>query len=644
MRIRLPLALMSFVLFGPQIDAAPTPQEAPAPPVAGAAGPRQAFVLDEKDRAVARVDLASGQILGRLALGEPDPSVLLRSPDGRRLIVIHSLRGKWTLRFGFHPEAPTAATIIDAASLQIVKRLDLGWGWPDLITVRKVMGYGLDLGTRGPVFSPDGRRLLVVFPGYVTNKPAETRPRELFIIDLQGGEVTARVALEPPVRGWTPFGVTTRARLGVETACRPVLTRDGAIAIVLTERTLGDDKKVEPARLHFVDVAAGAVVSSPALDGAPARMALSPDEKYLYVIDPGDPVDEKQPRGEGKILAVNVATRTIEKILPTGIDPTGPLADRAGRMLVASGEAGGRGEGRLVALREAAVVAEVPVVSRPRFMLLASDGDTLAIASANALMTLKAADLSVLQTTTWGAAPGASSGPSPADEAPVTDLLLSPDGGRAALMLEGTSKLTLLDLRAGKRVAEARIGLSGGQKFALGLVGGILAGANAAMGRMAEARTGVSWPMYNSDPNMFLPTFSATFLTMGRDGRYVYAYSTEAGTLSAIDMETGAVAGRFGAAFSAEYPMFEVPRAGALVVVGLQSVSIIDTRGRKVRRVVKHDTVRDLAVSPDGALAVASGDDLVYLDLEADEARRIEGFKRPTAVVFDPVRGAPGND
>src|SRR5262245_6344657 len=120
-----------------------------------------AFVLDQDARSLTIVDVASGAALQTATL-QGSPTALLRTDDGKSLLVLNRGAGKDAGDAGFQAKSKSAVTILDAKTLAVRSRVELGWG--------------LELTA---MLSRTGERLSVLCPGYVSRKPEETLPREL---------------------------------------------------------------------------------------------------------------------------------------------------------------------------------------------------------------------------------------------------------------------------------------------------------------------------------------------------------------------------------------------------------------------------------------------------------------------------------
>src|SRR3990172_663700 len=97
-----------------------------APPSRSSQARLKGYLLDTEARSVVELDLDPATILRTSAIrGEPEK--MMTTPDGSKLIVLHRIPGKQTMRFGYHPTAKTTISVIDLGSFSVLSRLELGW-------------------------------------------------------------------------------------------------------------------------------------------------------------------------------------------------------------------------------------------------------------------------------------------------------------------------------------------------------------------------------------------------------------------------------------------------------------------------------------------------------------------------------------
>src|SRR5262245_21299642 len=87
----------------------------------------RAFVLDRENPSITAVDVPSGRSAGRLAL-TGRPVFALLTADGSRLVVLDKGPGKDKGKNGYQASGRAAATVVDATTLVVIARVELGWG------------------------------------------------------------------------------------------------------------------------------------------------------------------------------------------------------------------------------------------------------------------------------------------------------------------------------------------------------------------------------------------------------------------------------------------------------------------------------------------------------------------------------------
>ena len=88
-------------------------------PVRGQTAAPRVIVLDEAERSLTTVDVASGATLKTVTL-QGQPKALLRTPDGRRLLVLDRGPGRDQGDAGYEAKGKSALTILDAARIWVV--------------------------------------------------------------------------------------------------------------------------------------------------------------------------------------------------------------------------------------------------------------------------------------------------------------------------------------------------------------------------------------------------------------------------------------------------------------------------------------------------------------------------------------------
>jgi DNA-binding beta-propeller fold protein YncE len=222
------------------------------------------FIFDSGAHTITSLELPSAKILATLPL-EGSPQAILASPDGSRLIVLDRGPGEGKGDRGYKAKGKSTATVVDASTLSVVARVDLGWG----------------IEPPGGFFSADGSRLAVICPGYDAKNPAEALPRELVTLDPRTGKVTGRLTLDHG-----PVAVRE--------------TRDGR-TLLLVEGLPRGSYPFAQSRLWSVDLAGPSIAGK--VDLGPFDF-LEPDEQadQLYVVSGGVGKEARKQEGELRVV------------------------------------------------------------------------------------------------------------------------------------------------------------------------------------------------------------------------------------------------------------------------------------------------------------------------------------------------------
>jgi DNA-binding beta-propeller fold protein YncE len=447
----------------------------PAGTAAAEQGTR-AYVLDTGARSLVAVELPGGQRAGTLALSGA-PTYLLQSPDTSRLVVLDPGPGEEKGERGYKAAGKSSATIVDAATLAVVGRVELGSGV-----------------ARGASFSPDGTRLTVLCPGYEAKNPSESQARELVNIDVATGRETGRLTLEP---GSVPIAAS----------------QDGRTLAVIQGLPRTDKFPYASSRVYAVDLEGPTLRAQ--LD-AGTWNALYSDGAHFYLMDRGKPDDNPQKNRNGTIQIVPLAAGGAVVSVDAGRDPGGLYQDEvAGQVYVPSAGPPGSAESELRVLRGPAVAATLKVAARPR--LVVRQLDTVYVVGERAVTLVDPAALEVRATIPLARASEALVD----DDDQPTELKVSPDGKRAFAHYGLHHKVATLDLEAGKATGATKTG-RGGKKFLGNMMGGMFGAA----GMLAAGYS--MW--IHTNPSM---------LAVRPDGRYAYAINNQTKDITVVDGATG---------------------------------------------------------------------------------------------------------
>ena len=251
---------------------------------------RKAIVLDADSKSVAVVDAAAGTVGERATLADA-PLRMILSPDSKRIAVLS--RGEGTTSFWtshFNPTSKSALTLIDAATMKQIARVELGW----------------DVGRAS--FSADSGTLTVLTPGVVSNKPAEVKPAEMIRINARTGEVLKRTPLD---RAAGAFEISSNGETGaiffkssghsmsqvrlidIATLDRIAdITLSGAtdapVALIKDNLYLVDNSKAKAGKMYIVSLADRKLATTLDVGDKPIVGAVDPDRGNIYLLNDND--------------------------------------------------------------------------------------------------------------------------------------------------------------------------------------------------------------------------------------------------------------------------------------------------------------------------------------------------------------------
>lgn len=548
----------------------------------------KAYVLDSEALSLTLMDVVTGKPL-KTAVLQGQPGALIQVPGGRWVVVLDRGPGKDAGDAGYQAKGKSFATIVDAASLEVGPRVELGWG--------------LDF---TPLGTPEGDRLTFVCPGYQSKKPAEVLPRELVTVDLTSGQVTGRLVLTRPASAF-------------------FITPDGRTAVILSPGEKPRQAPAIPAELRLVDLAASLVVATLALDGEPKNPVLSPDGKLVYLLEAGKPSGNPEKNVNGRLLVVSIESRKLEATIDVGSKPRGLVLDEAGqRLLLLSNEPPVKGKeaaGELRVIRGPVVQPPIKVAKDPMLVRVAPKVNRLYVLAERHLTTLSLPEFTLV-----GTMPARSG-------IATTELTISPDGTRG-LMLLGGGYVNVVDLEAGKELDSIRTG----RMSALLLNAAVAATLTEVSRRSGERDASRRNQSYYSYTEYTLKDASPS-MAMRPDGRFAYVLNNETRDVTIIDMGNATVVDKIGGAG------FDIQFMGAGAVAVILSDSVIRRLDTATHKKLEDITVggfkKDagftrLEVSPDGRYAVAHGTPGV-LCLDASTGTivgRPHNFKRVVDVAY----------
>jgi len=516
--------------------------------------PARAWVLDSEAQTISAVDISTGRSLLSTGL-QGAPTVLLRTPNGRRLLALDRGEGDSFGDDGFRARTRSTVTIIEAATLKVQARVELGTGLMDAV-----------------MLAADGERLSVVCPGYRTKKAADRRPRELVTVDLGAGTVLSRVELTRP-------------------APEVLATPDGRTVVVLSRREAG--KTPRQAEFTVIEAATGTIQATVPLDGDPRGPVLAPGGQFVHALDRGKPNNNPEKNQNGRLHTLSIASRTVV-VSDAGSNPRGLVLDEERRqLLLLSDGAPVRGpenrerHGELRVLRGGQPSAPIAVVRSPERIVLGGDGRSYYVLGAPGAMRLALPDLTA---TPLIAAPGLGG----------AEVAISADGRRG--WMSSGEYFTTFDLERGGKLAEIKSGRLGKKMF-LALGAGLATESSRLNSRneaRSEGRSYYEYTEYSVKP-------ARNTIAVRPDGREVYVLNSQTSDVTIVAAESGEVLEKVAAG---GFDVLFFPAVGAAIIPSDSQVHVVDlvTRTKRPSLVADSDAAFErAALSPDARQAVIHG-------------------------------------
>ena len=250
-----------------------------AGPLASAYGSGRCYIINTKPFSLAVIDTASWKSEKTIPI-EDGASYALLGPDERYVYILHygliTLTGKQERRNG-------SVTVIDPETGEQVSQVELGWK-PRLMNLS------------------DNRKYVVCFrPGQWKNKEEwwPERPAWITAIDAATRKKAVSWSTERPGK-------------------QIVFNRDlSRIAVV--DRARVTPEPVSGPALYLYDVGKEEPVAVIELERETESMELSADERWLYILNPGNPVRRAKKYLDAQVLVVDLENKSAGRI-PSGGD------------------------------------------------------------------------------------------------------------------------------------------------------------------------------------------------------------------------------------------------------------------------------------------------------------------------------------
>jgi len=541
-------------------------------------------------------------ILGTVSFEGGKLKTMIQVPHSKRLAVFDQGPGKETLLFGWHPEGKASMSFVDMGSMKITSSLQLGWGIGQVLA------------------TDDGKGLAVVCPGYTSQKPEETLPGEVVVINTETGQITGRFPVKTPVN--------------------LLLTPDNRTMITFTSAWHDKDRSRAP-EVQFADFETAKVLGKLVPSKAVTNAELSTDGQYLYLLDPGGPSDKVEKNVNGSLAVVSVSTHSELSVIDVGSAPRGLIHDQASdRIFILSDAAPAmkRGEtgGALHVIKGTEAVAVTPVAHSPQVLIASPDGGVLYVAGSDSV--------SVVDSSTFKSTDEIHTG------VRLRDFAITPDGKRGIALFSASDRLQVLDLEKRKSLATLTTG-RGSVKFmkaaAVGLNAATVEMQNYIARQQAQQAadyTGETQYYTVSHLNSPVSTPYHVSLAMSPDSRFAYALNDQTSDLTVIDAQAATVLSKMPVrAFGFE----TMPGGNAMAILGVFKIEFIDLKTNQKIKVGEDKALKVGAmfggvlmafrVSPSGTRAcVVVTSRVICLDTSTmKEVGRQEHFKSLGMILFE---------
>lgn len=537
---------------------------------------QSALVVDEKGRAVANVDLASGRVDAKVALPfTPDSASL--APDGETLLVLD--RGEGTMGFWvaeFRPKTKSSAAIVRDGA--IVGTTELGWGLAEA------------------AFSRDGKHAYVLTTGYESNKANERKESELVRIDLVDGKVSGRHAFDAAA---SAFALDSEAGTGI--VYSPAYPKKKPAPL--------------PARLTFIDIESLTPKATVEIAGTEVRKPISVGN-LLYVVDAGSK------KAGGSLSVVDAATGTIVKKIEVGPEAVFGGSDRDENLYVLS-QMPDRKSGRVTVVKGSEVVSEYPIGAAPKSAVLSEDGTRLYVSGWTAFSVVDLAKREAL------AALESTRGP--------RAMIASGDGSRAFLITadpDDCCRITAFDTKGMSKLTSF-VGGSKGERIGQALAAVALTAASYQAGKSVAKSNGSDTFYYS----IYAPVARGVArgpLTFGPGEKKVYFVDTRTNDVTIVNAADGQRIATLDAGAGLQ-EVIALHDAGVVAGIADSEITLIDFDSDTVTGTVKLEGgVTDAVLTKDGSRLVVFGTkSLVVLDAKTGkEIARTSAFEQPIQVVF----------
>ena len=322
--------------------------------VAGAAErKKEIYVVNSKPPSVSIIDSESWKVSGSIPLSadKANPTHALMGPGNRFLYLLHNGSGG---PFSRCPKAPSELSVLDLNARGLVRQVPLGWAVSNVSLLR------------------DERHLICFGGGRPLRKRAKDNEElaSVAVLDTQNHEVVFRAS------GW---------RAGEKISW----TGDASRIFVLGAREIGKGDLHVPCGTinsgfwtfkasQFVLTTFKDRAEKPfaevTLDHTPSAMAISPDEKWLYILDSGKPSENPKKHRNGVLDVVEAESSKLVASYDLGYHPRLPIVSPRLKLVMVLGRASASDRrGRLYRLMGSQLLPAVELDTEARFLVPSED-------------------------------------------------------------------------------------------------------------------------------------------------------------------------------------------------------------------------------------------------------------------------------
>ena len=570
---------------------------------ATAAQRNELYIINQKPASVSVLDATDWKIIHTIPL-DPEPTAAVVESQGRFLFVLH--RGFFTPDGGFR-EAQGELVVYDLESRSRLKGIPLGWKTKDL------------------GFSLDGRYLLCVSDGKTGTKKKSEEYGSTTVVDTRTAEVTATL----------PAG-----RLGLRVA----LTNDASRIFVLSLGEVAKKTKNAPSVLTVFARDNPAPLATVPL-GRASRLALSLDERWLYVLDPGWPSKKPAEHRNGEVHVFDTATLASAGSYDVGTQPRTLEVSADDSLTVLAQVSFKEDRGKLYRMRGNEKPEVVDVGAAPQYMRRHNNRSGMLVVSNEDVRFLPDAGAATASTLVLNPRKGAkSAGPNVQTLGGLPgELLFLPDQNRVALSVKNaagaSSKVAILDLKDNKIQQIVTTG-RGSVKF------GKFLGAMAASVAMSALSYGAGYagaqasgsPFFFYNVYTFAPKAPNVVLAGSTDGQFVYALNTQTNDVTVIRLADGEVLDMIPVGGGCRR-LALAPGGKFVYAYTPGEISLIDTQSNKKTlslHAVGGKVHQVYALEADRTLVALTSQRLLLWNMETGQlARTVEGFAEPF-LLLDP--------